>query len=186
LHWDFADAGWDATETKAFILANKNLFNSWMPPSEWVKDADRAIHFEVKGKAGALRLKGDRISIYPKPPEAKKPEAVAVVAKPAPEPRKKHKHFQHLGYGMNMSGNAEHFVYDTERRRYTYFRPRKCRKITSCRLRLSTTGRIVTQIKTALTGTRRPIALLIARFAKVYTITIRSGAVAHGWTRSAS
>ena len=124
LHWDFADVDWDAVETKAFILANKNLFNSWTKPEEWVKDADRAMHFEVKGKAGALRLNGDRVSIYPRPPApVTKPTLPAPT--PKPEPKKTHKHFQHLGYGMNMSGNAEHFIYDHRAKKVHVFSPSK-------------------------------------------------------------
>jgi len=129
-HWDFADTGWNEEQTKAFIKANKYEFQHWTTPKEWINDADRAIHFNLHGKEGALKIKGDRITTYPKPPEKKtKPEPTppAPVA-PEPEPHKG-AYYRHLGYAMNSNGSVEHFVYDDRAKKVHTFTPSKLTKL---------------------------------------------------------
>ena len=132
-HWDFADTNWNTAETKAFIKANKNEFQHWTQPAEWVKDADRAIHFNLHGKEGALKIKGDRMTTYPKPKEqaptvTNEPPPI-VKNEPPPEPITKSGFFRHLGYAMNSTGSVEHFVYDFRAKKVHTFSPSKITKL---------------------------------------------------------
>lgn len=126
LHWDFADTGWNRETTREFIKGNKNDFKPFTEPQSWVKDAEGAVHFNIHGREGAIRVQGGKVSPFGKPADAAPTEPPK--APEAPKPKKKRPYYTHIGYGMNSSGGIEHFVYDDRAKKVHTFSPSKMTK----------------------------------------------------------